>query len=216
MYSPAVFKETRLPVLQELIRARPLATLITFNGTSPVADHIPMEIDVAAGEHGTLRGHVARGNPLWTSHRPEVEALAIFQGPEVYISPGYYPTKAATGEVVPTWNYVAVHAYGPLRTIDDPAWLRRLVERLTDHHEALRRDATGAVAWQVSDAPEHYIDNRLKAIVGIEIPIARIDGKWKMSQNRPAEDRTGVIDGLRSAGHRAAADAVEQADKGRK
>jgi len=205
MYLPAHFKETRTPVLHDLIRAHPLAVLVTLDANGLVANHLPLEIDAGAGEHDTLRGHVARGNPMWKSYRPEVEAMAIFQGPHGYITPAYYATKAATGEVVPTWNYATVHAHGPLRVIDDAGWLRSFVEQLTDRHEARRQQATGAAPWKVSDAPAAYIDRLVKAIVGIELPIARIEGKWKVSQNRPAEDRAGVIAGL------GAGDPVQQA-----
>lgn len=194
MYLPAQFREARLPVLHELIRAHPLAALVTLDADGMIANHIPMQIDAAAGSHGTLRGHVARGNPMWKSHRAGVDALAIFQGPHGYISPAYYATKVATGEVVPTWNYVTVHAYGPLRTVEDAAWLRRLLEQLTDHHEVKRQPA--GEPWKVSDAPAPYIDRLLDAIVGIEIPITRLEGKWKVSQNRTPEDRAGVIAGL--------------------
>jgi transcriptional regulator len=196
MYLPAHFKEDRTSVVHDLIRAHPLAVLVTLDARGLVANHIPMEIDAAAGEHGTLRGHVARGNPMWTSHRPEVDAMAIFQGPHSYITPAYYATKAQTGEVVPTWNYATVHAYGPLRAIEDPAWLRRFVGQLTDRHEATLSRAPGDEPWRVSDAPERYIDRLVKAIVGIEIPIVRFEGKWKVSQNRPAEDRAGIVAGL--------------------
>lgn len=197
MYLPASFKETRTEILHGLIRRHPLAVLVTLGDDGLVANHIPLEIDPAAGEHGTLRGHVARANPMWKSHRPEIAALAVFQGADAYITPSYYATKAETGEVVPTWNYAAVHARGPLRAIDDPAWLRSFVEQLTARHEADREAATGAAPWQVSDAPEPYLERMIKAIVGIEIPIARIEGKWKVSQNRPAADRAGVAAGLR-------------------
>ncbi len=200
MYLPAHFKEDRTPVLHDLIRAHPLAVLVTLDSNGLAANHIPMEIDAETGELGTLRGHVARANPVWKSHRPEVEAMAVFQGPNDYITPQYYPTKAATGKVVPTWNYATVHAYGPLRAIEDAGWLRRFVERLTDRHEAELPQAPGDVPWKVSDAPEGYIDGLLKAIVGIEIPLTRIEGKWKVSQNRPSEDRAGVVAGLVKAG----------------
>ena len=199
MYLPSHFKETRPAVLHDLIRAYPLAVLVTIDATGLVANHIPMEIDPGAGEHGTLRGHVARGNPMWKSSRPDVEALAVFQGPHGYITPSFYATKAATGEVVPTWNYATVHAYGPLRVIEDPGWLRHFVETLTARHEARRQAASGREPWKVSDAPERYIEKMLKAIVGIELPISRIEGKWKVSQNRSAEDRAGVVAGLRDS-----------------
>lgn len=196
MYLPAQFQEHRTATLHDLIRAHPLATLVTMCSDGLVANHIPMEIDSTAGALGTLRGHVARANPVWTSYRPEIDAMAVFQGPESYITPSYYATKATTGKVVPTWNYAVVHAHGPLRVIEDRAWLRRLVEQLTDRHEADHGLATGAAPWQVSDAPAAYIDKLLDLIVGIEVPIARFEGKWKVSQNRPPEDRAGVIAGL--------------------
>ena len=200
MYLPAHFKEHRAPVLHDLIRAHPLAVLVTLDANGLVANHIPMELDAEAGALGTLRGHVARANPVWKSHRPEVEAMAVFQGPDDYITPQYYATKAATGKVVPTWNYATVHAYGPLRAIEDAAWLRGFVEQLTDRHEAELPQVPGGVPWKVSDAPEDFIAGQLKAIVGIEIPLTRIEGKWKVSQNRPSEDRAGVVAGLVKAG----------------
>ncbi len=209
MYLPALFKEERTSVLHELIRKHPFATLVTLGADGLTANHIPLEVDPGAGPHGTLRGHVARANPVWKTHRPDAEALAVFQGPHGYITPSYYATKAATGKVVPTWNYAVVHAYGLVRVIEDPAWLRKLVEQLTERHEADRHAATGAVPWKVSDAPESFLEPMLNAIVGLEIPIARIEGKWKMSQNRPPEDRAGVIAGLREDG-----DPVQQAVAG--
>jgi transcriptional regulator len=197
MYLPSHFTETRTPVLHDLIRAHPFAVLVTLDAGGLVANHIPMEVDPEAGALGTLRGHVARANPVWRSHRAEVDAMAVFQGPQDYITPSYYPTKAATGKVVPTWNYATVHAHGPLRVIEDRAWLRRFVEQLTDRHEAALHQATGEPPWKVGDAPEAYIDGLLGAIVGVELPIMRLEGKWKVSQNRPAEDRAGVVAGLR-------------------
>jgi transcriptional regulator len=197
MYLPALFHETRLPILHELIRAHPFATLVTLDATGLVANHIPMEIDAAAGPLGTLRGHVARANPVWKSHRFDVEAMAVFQGPHCYITPSHYPTKVATGKVVPTWNYATVHAHGPLRVIDDDAWLRRFIEQLTARHELARTQGTTDQPWQVGDAPAPFIDTQLKSIIGIELPISRVEGKWKVSQNRTAEDRDGVVAGLR-------------------
>ena len=193
MYLPSHFREDRTPVLHSLIRGNPLATLVTLDASGLVANHIPMQIDATAGL-GVLRGHVARGNPMWKSHRAEVEAMAIFQGPHAYITPQYYATKAETGKVVPTWNYATVHAYGPLRVIDDAAWLRGFLDQLTDRHEGELPAARGR--WKVGDAPEAYIAGLLQAIIGIEVPITRIEGKWKVSQNRPAEDRAGVAAGL--------------------
>lgn len=195
MYMPAHFQEDRVEVLHALIREHPLAVLVTLGAGGLSASHIPLEIDPEPAPFGTLRGHVARGNPQWREFRPEVEALAIFQGPASYVSPSWYATKRETGKVVPTWNYAVVHARGPLVTHEDPAWLAGLVRRLTAGQE--RRFAQ---PWQVEDAPAEFIERQLKAIVGIEIPLARLDGKWKMSQNRPATDREGVVRGLSELG----------------
>ena len=199
MYLPKHFEETRVPVLHDLIRAHPLATLVMLTPSGLDANHIPFEIDPAPAPSGTLRGHVARANPLWRSVS-DVEMLAIFQGPDTYISPSFYVTKQETGKVVPTWNYAVVHAHGPLRVIDDPAWLRAFVETLTNRHEGARR-----APWRVTDAPADYIDSMVTAIVGIEIPITRLIGKWKVSQNRPEQDRAGVAEGLLEEGGDSAA-----------
>jgi transcriptional regulator len=214
MYNSALFREERLPVLHELVRQQPFATLVTLGPDGLVADHLPMLLDAGAGPLGTLRGHVARANPVWRVHAPAVEALAIFQGAAGYITPAWYGTKRETGKVVPTWNYVVVHAHGPLRIIEDTAWLRGLVERLTERFEAERQHP-----WKVSDAPEDYVETMLRAIVGVEIPIARLEGKWKVSQNRPAQDRAGVVAGLRAAGDpasRAMADLVAETETERR
>jgi len=195
MYQPAHFKEERLPVLHGLIGAHPLATLVTLGAEGLEANHIPLLLDPERGPHGTLVGHVARANPVWKNHDVAQGALAVFAGPQVYISPSFYPSKRETGMVVPTWNYATVHAWGPLVVHDDAEWLRALVTRLTETHEA-----ASAVPWQVTDAPADFIDKMLKAIVGIEIPIRRLEGKWKVSQNRPAPDREGVVASLHGVG----------------
>jgi transcriptional regulator len=196
MYIPAHFDESRPEVLHELIATHPLGTLVTLGSAGLNANHIPFELAPEPGPLGTLRGHVARANAVWQDFSASVDALAIFQGPQAYITPSWYDeTKPASGRVVPTYNYCVVHAYGPLRVIDDRAWLRGMVERLTRRFEASRPDA-----WQVSDAPADFIEKQLAAIVGIEIPIARAFGKWKVSQNRPAADRAGVVAGLQAAG----------------
>ena len=150
-----------------------------------------------------LRGHLARANPQWRRASDTVEALAIFTGPQSYISPGWYPTKRESGKVVPTWNYVAIHATGRLRFFDDAEALRGIVTRLTDTHEARRADP-----WKVTDAPAAYVDAMLKAIVGFELTIDKLEGKWKMSQNRPAQDRAGVVDGLTREGRSAEVAAI--------
>jgi len=194
MYLPEQFKESRVEVMHALMREHPLAVLVTLGSDGLNANHLPIEIDPEPAPYGTLRGHVARANPVWRDYGTDVEALVIFQGTAGYVTPSWYPTKRETGKVVPTYNYAAVHAYGPMRIVEDTAWLRQLVERLTRNFEATR-----TAPWQVSDAPPNYIDAQLRAIVGIEIPIARLLGKWKMSQNKSASDRAGVVQGLRAA-----------------
>jgi transcriptional regulator len=199
MYLPKHFEETRLDVLRELIRAHPLGALVTLTPHGLDANHLPFELDADGGPFGTLRGHVARANPVWREVSADVEALVIFQGPGSYVSPAWYQTKQETGRVVPTWNYAVVHAHGPLRVVDDRAWLRDFVTRLTDRHESGRDDP-----WHVTDAPAEYLEGMLGAIVGIEIPLSRLTGKWKMSQNRPPHDRAGVVDALSRVGDPAA------------
>lgn len=181
MYQPNHFVETDRETLAALIREAPLATVIR-GGDELSADLIPLVL-----EGDVLRGHVARANPLWKHAGP---VLAVFHGVQSYISPRWYASKAEHGRVVPTWNYAMVQAHGTLRAIDDVAWLEAFVSRLTDRHES------GDAPWQVSDAPREYLDKTLKAIVGIEIEVSRLEGKFKLSQNRSAEDRAGVIAGL--------------------
>lgn len=193
MYLPAHFEETRIEVLHQLVRGHPLATLVTLIAGRLDANHLPLELDPEPAPFGTLRGHVARANTVWQDLPQNLEALAIFQGPQQYISPAWYQSKKQTGKVVPTWNYAVAHAYGPLRVIEDLSWLRSLVERLTNYNEAARPEP-----WKVSDAPEEYVESQLRAIVGIEMPITRLAGKWKVSQNRPHADRKSVVEGLGS------------------
>ena len=193
MYLPSHFAETRPEVLHAALRDHPLGLLITQDAEHALdVNPIPFLLDAARGPHGTLRGHVARANPVWREARRDAETVVVFQGPQAYVSPGWYATKAETGKVVPTWNYVTIVARGALRVIDDAAWLRGLVGELTERHEAAQ-----AKPWQVSDAPPDYIDTMLKAIVGIEIELVSLQGKWKVSQNRPAKDREGVAGALR-------------------
>jgi len=195
MYNPPHFQEERTEVLHQLIREHSLAAVITMGPEGLIANHIPLILDPQPGPLGTLRGHVSRMNPQWRDSQPHVFALAIFQGPSAYITPSWYPSREETGKVVPTYNYVVVHAHGPFRTYEDPELLLRNVRALTELHEA-----TLAKRWSVDDAPADFIQGQLKGIVGIEIPIARLEGKWKVSQNRVPKDRQGVIDGLREAG----------------
>jgi transcriptional regulator len=208
MYLPKHFEETRVEVLHQLIRDEPLAMLVTLGSEGLNANHLPLELDPEPGPFGTLRGHVARGNRVWQDVAPEVEALAVFQGSQTYITPSWYPTKQETGKVVPTWNYVVVHAYGTPRFIDDPAWLRDHVQRLTNRHESAR-----SAPWRVTDAPEDFVSALLRGIVGFEITITRLLGKWKVSQNRTEAERQGVTAGLRERedpGSAAMADLVDR------
>jgi transcriptional regulator len=195
MYNPPHFQEERTDVLQQFIREHTLAAVVTMGPEGLIANHVPLILDAEAGALGTLRGHVSRMNPQWRESLPHIAALAIFQGPSAYITPSWYPSKEQTGRVVPTYNYVVVHAHGSLKTYEDPELLLRNVRALTELHEA-----SFAERWSVDDAPADFIREQLKGIVGIEIPISRLEGKWKVSQNRVPADRQGVIDGLRSAG----------------
>ncbi len=201
MYLPAHFEEKRPEVLHELVRTHPLGLLVTLTDAGLQANSVPFFLDTdPAGGPGILRAHVARANPLWREARADVEALVVFQGPQAYVSPGWYPSKAEHGKVVPTWNYVMVQARGTLRAIDDAAWVHALVSRLTTHHEAAQ-----AKPWAVTDAPAPYIDTMTRAIVGIEIVLTALTGKWKVSQNRSAADRAGVAGGLAATGDAASA-----------
>ena len=195
MYTPSHFSETRVDALHGLIAQHPLGTLVTHDAGGLCADHIPFEIAPASADapFGVLRAHVARANPLWRLAGTDV--LAVFQGPSAYISPSLFAEKAISGKVVPTWNYATVHASGTLVAIEDASWLLALVNRLTDRHEAAR-----PAPWAVDDAPGPYIDAMLKAIVGIEIPIARLQGKWKINQDDTAADRVQIAAGLDGAG----------------
>ena len=192
MYLPAHFKEARASVMHDLIRAHPLGTLVTLGSAGLNGNHMPFEVIPDPAPLGTLRAHVARANPVWRDFSKDVEALVVFQGAQGYVTPSWYPTKKEDGKVVPTWNYLVVHAYGPLRIVDDAAWLRAFVTRLTDRFEAASADP-----WKVTDAPDDYVEKMLTAIVGIEIPLTQLLGKWKVSQNRPAADREAVVQGLR-------------------
>ena len=195
MYLPHHFKEERPEILGAFMREHPFATLVSLAADGLIASHIPMLWDPTPAPFGTLTGHIARPNPQGKGAREGVDALAIFLGPQAYISPNWYPSKREHGKVVPTWNYVAVHAYGRLKMIDDAEWLRAFVTRLTDLHENF-----SAVPWKVTDAPTGFIDQMLKGIVGIEIPVTRLEGKWKLSQNRPATDQASTVAGLEARG----------------
>ena len=191
MYIPASNAEHRPEVLFDFIEAHALGALVTASADGLFATHLPFVLDRARGPHGTLEGHLARANPHHRHAPTTAEALVIFTGPDAYVTPSWYPSKAEHGKVVPTWNYVAVHAYGTLRFRDDAEYLRRHLDQLTDRHEAGREHP-----WTTADAPSEYIAQLQRAIVGVELEITRLEGKWKMSQNRPAADIDGVVRGL--------------------
>lgn len=193
MYAPRHFEETRPEVLHELVRTHPLGLLVTQDADAMLsANPVPFLLEHDDAGRAVLRAHVARANPVWQVARRDVDSLVVFQGPQAYISPGWYATKAEHGKVVPTWNYAMVQARGRLQVIEDAAWLLSLVTRLTQRHEApLPRP------WAVGDAPADFVDGMLRAIIGIEIPVDALVGKWKVSQNRSSADREGVAAGLR-------------------
>jgi transcriptional regulator len=191
MYVPKANEEADIGVLHTLMRAHPLGTWVALSEGELIANHIPFLLDATRGEHGTLTGHVARANPIWQTHSRDVPSIVTFEGPQTYITPSWYPGKHAHGKEVPTWNYAVVHAYGMPNVIEDRDWLLKHVSQLTDTHEAKQ-----ALPWKVSDAPADYVDRLLNAIVGIEIPLTKLIGKWKVSQNRAEADKLGVVAGL--------------------
>jgi transcriptional regulator len=195
MYTPKQFEEHRTEVMHDLIKAHPLATLITLKDGNIEANHIPMVLASHDGMFGTLRGHMARSNLIWNQHPKESDVLSVFQGPESYITPSWYASKAESGKVVPTWNYVSVHAKGKLRIIEEPSWIRSQLEELTSNNEAGFEHP-----WAVSDAPEEFTAKLIEAIIGFEIVISELQGKWKVSQNRPADDRDSLSRGLNNHG----------------
>jgi transcriptional regulator len=202
MYQPPHHREDRLEVQHALIRAHPFGTLVTLGSEGLIANSIPFVL-VPHEPYGMLKGHVARANAQWRESRADIDALVIFQGVDSYITPSWYAEKRESGKVVPTWNYAIVQASGPMRVVEDAGWLSEQIAALTRQSEAGQADP-----WEVTDAPARFIEAQLKGIVGIEIPIRRIEGKWKVSQNRPAADRAGVVEGLRATGDEAMADLV--------
>ncbi len=199
MYQPPQFQEDRVPVMHDLMRTHPFATLISYASDGISANHVPLVLHQDGSDFGTLRGHIAKANGLANNFDATVELLAVFQGPHHYVTPAWYPSKKQHGKVVPTWNYAVVHAYGTLRVIDDADWLLAQVQSLTNLHEAGRDQQ-----WAVSDAPPDYVEKMLKGITGLEIPISRLQGKWKVSQNKDDADREGVARGLKSEASSAA------------
>jgi transcriptional regulator len=195
MYLPRKFREDRIEVLHAAMLEIGAAAIVGQGPDGPIASHVPIELDPEPAPWGTIRCHFVRSNPHAQSVADGRELLLIFQGPQGYITPSWYPTKRETGKVVPTWNYVAIHAYGTATTFEDVGALRAHLGALTNRFEA-----SAAVPWEVDDAPRDFIDGNCRAIIGIEIPLSRIEGKWKLSQNRPRHDRLGVINGLRAEG----------------
>lgn len=202
MYRPPAFREDRPDVLRAAIRAHPLATLVTASGRGITANVIPFVLETTS-TGDVLKAHLAKANEQLDDLRDGAAALVVFQGPQAYVSPSWYPGKREHGKVVPTWNYVVVQARGTPRVIDDPVWLREQIDALTTDAERRQPEP-----WTASDAPLDFIRGQLRGIVGVEIAIDRLDGKWKVSQNRTREDRLGVADGLRAAGQGAMADLV--------
>ncbi len=192
MYIPGSFRQDDVRHLHDFIAAHPLGMLITNGPRGLQASPLPFLLYSGEGEQGVLRTHLARANPHWQDLQSCTDCLLMFQGPNAYVTPSWYPSKEQTHRVVPTWNYIAVEVRGRVEVHDDAVWLRRLVEDLTRQQEGVR-----PVPWAVTDAPEDFIAAQLKAIVGIELQITQIEGKWKLSQNRPAADRQGVIRGMR-------------------
>jgi transcriptional regulator len=195
MYQPPHFREDRIEVQHALIRDHPLGLLITAGAGGLMANPIPFLLDSDGAGLGVLRCHLARPNPQLRELMGVEECMAVFQGPQSYITPSWYATKHETGKVVPTWNYATVHVWGRPTVIEDAAWLRRQIDGLTASQEGRR-----APPWAVTDAPDDFVATQVKGIVGVEIPISRIEGKWKVSQNRPENDRIGVVNGLTGDG----------------
>jgi len=203
MYLPDHFRVDDIPQMHALMRGRPFAALVSSGASGLYASHLPTVLK-NEGDYGNIECHLARGNPHWRELAEGNEALMIFQGPEAYITPNWYATKAETGKVVPTWNYAIVHAYGRPAVMQDKDWLRRHVGELTDQQEKAEPRP-----WHLSDAPDSYIDVMTRGIVGFRFAITRLEGKWKMSQNRAEQDWKGVVTGLNE---RATGDDREIAD----
>ncbi len=209
MYQPTHFREDRLEVQHGLIQEHPLGLLITAGTGGLMANPLPFALAPSASKRGTLRAHLARANPQVRELAAASDCLAVFQGPQEYVTPSWYATKQETGKVVPTWNYATVHAWGRPRLIEDATWLLRQLHEFMQHQEQPR-----STPWEVGDAPGSFITAQLKGIVGLEIEIDRLEGKWKVSQNRPKKDRRGVLAGFREKGREAESMAALVAEYG--
>ena len=199
MYLPRPHRVEDRALQHDFIRANPLGLLVTNGPGGLIANPLPFHLDAKAGDAAVLCAHMARANPQWREIGAIKEALIVFQNPGVYVTPSWYPSKRETHEVVPTWNYVCVQARGPMRVIEDRAWLHARIDEMTAAREAGR-----AAPWSPSDAPADFIERMIDAVVGVEMTIERLDGKWKTSQNRSRADREGVVEGLRADGDAAA------------
>ena len=206
MYLPPHFSEPRLEELHRIVREHPLGVLVTHGPAGLDANHIPFELDPERGPHGTLLAHVARANPLCTEFAGGADVMVVFRGVQGYISPNWYPSKHETHRQVPTWNYEVVHAHGRLRLVDDEKFVRGIVARLTRRHEA-----TEPKPWKMGEAPADYLDQMLRAIVGVEIEVVRLEGKRKLSQNREARDVDGAVRALQERGQEALSSAMSGA-----
>jgi transcriptional regulator len=209
MYIPKANEEKRVPVMHELMTAHPLAALITMNASGLIASHVPLVLEDNGSQFGMLKGHLSRANTQWKDTTLAVHALAIFAGAQHYITPSWYPAKQEHSKVVPTWNYAVVHAYGPIQWIEEPDWLMNHLAALVDTHEA-----AFAKPWKMTDSSADYIQSQVKGIIGFEIPIHRLEGKWKVSQNRDRSDKQGVVKGLaalNTSESQAMSDLVEEA-----
>ena len=195
MYIPKHFEQPSVEAMHALMSTNPFATLVTHGPEGLCANHIPIEVHEDPKPYGTLVGHVARANPVWRDASNNQESMVIFQGANAYITPSWYPSKKESGRVVPTWNYAVVHAYGHMRVVDDPQWVKAHIEKLTN-----RQESSFPHPWAISDAPIEFTEKLIGGVVGIEMVITKLEGKWKMSQNRPESDRDGVARGLRSLG----------------
>jgi transcriptional regulator len=204
MFQPAAFREDRLQVIEDHIHQHSFATLVTAGTGTLSGDHLPLALHT---QENVLRGHVARANPLFQKSNGPMDVLAIFQGPQTYISPNWYPSKQDHGKAVPTWNYIVAHVHGRLNFIQDPEWVLQHLNDLTAKHEAPRENP-----WSVSDAPQSYIQQQMRALVGFEIEITQMLGTWKVSQNKTDTDKQGVLTGLKSEGTANAADIANLVD----
>lgn len=195
MYVPRIHEENRLDVLHSLIAAHPLGAWVEAGEAELLVNHVPFVLDPSRGKYGTLMGHVARANPVWKAARASVAGVVTFRGPQTYVTPSWYPSKHQHGKAVPTWNYAVVVAHGRPRFIEERDWLYAHLRELTETHEQSQ-----ALPWSLDDAPPDFTETLVTAIVGVEIPIERLEGKWKTSQNRPQQDKLGVVAGLLGRG----------------